>query len=160
MPDEVMNAPTRRDVLAVLAAAGCCCAVGSTASAAPEDRAPPAKPGRSDLGLASSLVEGLNDTFARDKQVIVVRKGDTLHASSSICTHKRCILKKAADGSALKCPCHQSDFDLEGIPMGGPAKLPLLRYAVTLENGHLFVDTSKSFAETDWAKDGASATVK
>ena len=160
MSEEASNVPTRRDVLAVLAAAGCCCVASSTASAAPEDRAPPAKPGKSDLGPVAGFTEGANDKFTRDKQVIVFRKGDSLHASSSICTHKRCILKKAADGSAMKCPCHQSDFDLEGIPMGGPAKSPLLRYAVSVENGHLFVDTTKSFEEKDWTKPGASVSAK
>jgi Rieske Fe-S protein len=160
MSDEAMNVPTRREVLAVLAAAGCCCVMSSSASAAPEDRAPPATPGKSDLGPAAAITEGVTDKFTRDKQVIVFRKGDTIHASSSLCTHKRCILKKAPDGTALKCPCHQSDFDLDGIPMGGPAKLPLVRYAVSIENDHLFVDTTKSFAEADWAKDGASVKVK
>jgi nitrite reductase/ring-hydroxylating ferredoxin subunit len=156
MSDEATNVPTRREVLAVLAAAGCCCATGSSASAAPEDRAPPAKPGKSDLGAVTTFGEGVTDKFARDRQVFVFRKGDTLHASSSVCTHKRCILKKGPDGSELKCPCHQSDIDLEGVPKGGPAKSPLARYAVSVENGHLFVDTTKSFAEADWTKQGAS----
>lgn len=133
----------------------------STASAAPEDRVPPAKPAKSDLGpVADFSADGVVDKFARDKQVMIVRKGDTIHASSSVCTHKRCILKKSSDATSLKCPCHKSDFDLDGIPMGGPAKLPLVRYAVTIENDHLVVDTTQSFAEKDWGKDGASVKVK
>lgn len=155
------TAPTRREILATLTACGCACAMTSTASAAPEDRAPPAKPGKSDLGPMTGFAgDGVVDKFSRDKQVIIVRKGDTLHASSSVCTHKRCILKKSGDATTLKCPCHQSDFDLAGIPMGGPAKVPLVRYAVTIEDGHLFVDTTKSFAEKDWANDDASVKVK
>jgi nitrite reductase/ring-hydroxylating ferredoxin subunit len=151
--------PTRREVMAVLAAAGCCCVASGTASAAPEDRAPPAKPGKSDLGPVADFAEGATDKFTRDKQVIIFRKADTIHASTSICSHKRCILKKATDGKGISCPCHQSDFDLEGIPMGGPAKTPLTRYAVSIENGRLFVDTTMSFAEADWAKPGASVKV-
>ena len=153
------NGTSRREVLAVLAAAGCCCVAGSVASAAPGDRAPPAKPAKSDLGPVADFTEGAVDKFSRDKQVIIFRKGDTIVASSSLCTHKSCILKKAADGKALKCPCHQSDFDLDGIPMGGPAKTSLVRYAVSIENDHLFVDTTKSFVEKDWKKDGASVKV-
>ena len=152
---------TRRQVLTTLAACGCACAMGSTASAGPEDHAPPAKPGKSDLGpLSDFAADGVVDTFARDKQVMVIRKDDTVHACSSICTHKRCIVKKADDGASLKCPCHQSEFDLDGIPMGGPAKTSLVRYAITLENGHVFVDTTRSFDERDWGKDGASVKAK
>lgn len=151
---------TRRAVLATMAACGCACALPSTASAAPEDRAPPAKPAKSDLGPIGDFgADGAVDKFARDKQILVVRKGDTIHASSSLCTHKRCILKKSPDATAFKCPCHQSDFDLDGIPMGGPAKTSLVRYGITIENGHLLVDSTKSFAEKDWAKDGASVKV-
>jgi nitrite reductase/ring-hydroxylating ferredoxin subunit len=152
--------PSRRAVLATLAACGCACAMSSTASAAPEDRAPPAKPAKSDLGpVADFGADGVVDKFARDKQFLVFRKGDTLHASSSLCTHKRCILKKSPDATILKCPCHQSDFDLDGIPMGGPAKTSLIRYGITIENGRVFVDTTKSFDEKDWAAAGASAKV-
>lgn len=152
---------SRRAVLATMAACGCACALSSTASAAPDDRAPPAKPARSDLGpIGDFSADGVVDKFSRDKQVLIVRKGNMIHASSSLCTHKRCILKKTADAAApLKCPCHQSDFDLEGIPMKGPAKTSLVRYGVSIENGHLFVDTTKSFDERNWAKDGASVKV-
>lgn len=152
---------SRRAVLATMAACGCACVLTSTASAAPDDRAPPAKQAKSDLGpIANFAADGVVDKFSHDKQVLIVRKGDTIHASTSLCTHKRCILKKTdAAAAPLHCPCHQSDFDLEGIPMKGPAKISLTRYAVSIENGHLFVDTTKSFAEKEWAKDGASVKV-
>ena len=153
--------PTRREVLVTLAVCGCC-AVGGTALAAPGDRAPPAAKEKSDLGpIADFADDGVHDQFSRSKQVIIYRAGDTLYASTSICSHKRCVLKKSPDDSAaLKCPCHQSDFDLAGIPLGGPAKTSLVRFAISIENGHLFVDTTKSFDEKDWADPAATTTVK
>jgi cytochrome b6-f complex iron-sulfur subunit len=123
--------------------------------AAPEDRVPPpTTQGRSDLGpLSDFAADGVYDKFARTGQVMLIRKAGTLYVTSSICSHKRCVLKKKDDG--LLCPCHQSQFNSDGIPLDGPAKTPLTRYGISLENNRVMVDTTKSFAEKEWAAEGA-----
>jgi len=59
--------------------------------------------------------------------IIVVRTGDTtFEATSAICTHRRCTV--AWTGTLLRCPCHGSQFSLEGVVLKGPADRPLKTY--------------------------------
>lgn len=54
-------------------------------------------------------------------------------ALSAKCTHAGCAVEW--DGRSkipLRCPCHESQFDLDGKVLSGPAKAPLKRYAVSL----------------------------
>ena len=49
---------------------------------------------------------------------------------SSICTHLQCTIN--VEGSALRCPCHGSEFDREGNVRRGPAARPLDRFPATV----------------------------
>jgi Rieske Fe-S protein len=154
-----MSDTTRREVLTTLAVCGCCMVAGSTAHADTEDRPGAFKAEKSKVGALTDFPDdGFYDQHARSKQIFIVRKGNTLYAPSSICTHKRCVLKKN-DAGGLRCPCHKSEFDAEGIPLAKPAKISLPRYAITIENGDVYVDTSKSFEEKTWSDPAASATI-
>lgn len=53
------------------------------------------------------------------------------------CTHRGCQPDAVAD--RLVCPCHGSEFDLQGRVLEGPADQPLTRYAVRLEGTDLVV---------------------
>ena len=57
-------------------------------------------------------------------------------AVSSKCTHAGCTVEwNGADPKIpLRCPCHNSNFALDGQVLGGPAKAPLARYSAT-KNG-------------------------
>jgi len=61
---------------------------------------------------------------------IFVRRsaGGTTTALSTECTHRGCEVEPSTD--RLVCPCHGSEFDLEGAVLQGPAERPLLRFAV------------------------------
>lgn len=55
-------------------------------------------------------------------------------ALSAKCTHAGCAVEW--DGRAkipLRCPCHESQFALDGRVLSGPAKAPLKRYSVALK---------------------------
>ncbi len=64
--------------------------------------------------------------FNKNKQVsffenyIVVNQNETTTVLSSHCTHLGCKINKVANGR-LACPCHGSEYDLEGIVLKGPA---------------------------------------
>ena len=156
-------APSRRDALAAaLSVCACCTAIGlsTTTAAADEasDRVPAPKAGPQDVGpLSDYAADGIYDAHARTKQLFVVRAKNELRAFTSICTHKRCILRKASDAQ-LRCPCHQAEFTANGVvTKKAPTSLP--HYAIALDaNGHVIVDTSKPFAEKDW--DDAAAVLK
>jgi nitrite reductase/ring-hydroxylating ferredoxin subunit len=53
------------------------------------------------------------------------------------CTHQGC--QPEPVGERLVCPCHGSEFTLEGAVLQGPAERPLQRYEATEENGEVVV---------------------
>lgn len=48
-------------------------------------------------------------------------------ALSTRCMHRGCEVEPAAD--RLVCPCHGSEYDLQGAVLSGPTELPLRRHA-------------------------------
>jgi cytochrome b6-f complex iron-sulfur subunit len=74
----------------------------------------------------SLKVPTANDTL------IVVRTGETtFEATSAICTHRRCSV--SWNGAVLRCPCHGSQFTLEGAVVKGPATVALKTYEATFD---------------------------
>lgn len=73
------------------------------------------------------------------KRVCIVREGDKVAAISTTCTHLGCIIAPSATG--FQCPCHGSQFDIDGNVTGGPAPKALPWYKVSLTpSGELEVD--------------------
>lgn len=65
-------------------------------------------------------------------------KDGTTGALSAKCTHAGCAVEW--DGRAqipLRCPCHESQFALDGKVLGGPAKAPLKRYGVSISGDEI-----------------------
>jgi cytochrome b6-f complex iron-sulfur subunit len=71
-----------------------------------------------------------------------------IYAMSAVCTHLGCIIGQG--GTAFACPCHGSQYDLNGGNTQGPASVPLPHYEVTepTPGANLVVDTSKTVAST------------
>jgi Rieske Fe-S protein len=53
------------------------------------------------------------------------------------CTHQGCQPEPVAD--RLICPCHGSEFSLEGAVLQGPAERPLTRYPAAVEGEDVVV---------------------
>lgn len=64
-------------------------------------------------------------------EYIVVRQNDKLSVLSAHCTHLGCKINKAENGR-LVCPCHGSEYDLEGNVLKGPAYKSLKKEAFKL----------------------------
>ena len=78
-------------------------------------------------------------TDLRDQGVFIIRRDEKLFAISSVCTHKGCKVRVAADQS-FYCKCHGSTFDRNGKVIKGPATRDLPRLSVTQDDsGHLLV---------------------
>jgi len=83
--------------------------------------------------------------------VVVKRDGTTsgevasveqFQALSSICPHLGCRVHWEPHNNRFFCPCHNGEFDAEGIPTGGPPKSAnqhLARYPLRVEEGMLFL---------------------
>ena len=65
---------------------------------------------------------------------------DTYKAISGICTHQSCEVS-AYDGSnsVFVCPCHGSQFDLDGNVKKGPASTKLRSYNTRVEGDSLII---------------------
>ena len=63
------------------------------------------------------------------------------YAVSGLCTHLGCTVA-IKDGSHFVCPCHGSEFELQGAVLIGPAELPLNHVELTYSaDNKLVVDT-------------------
>lgn len=112
---------------------------GSTGDESPTDGGGGAGPeGRATLtALADVPVGGAVSAKGPDGKPVIVAQptAGTVVAFSAICTHKGCTV--APEGAEIKCPCHDSLFDLTGKNTGGPAPSPLAPIAVTVSGGNV-----------------------
>lgn len=154
----------RRDFLATAAAVTCACAVGCPFAEAAD--AKDAETGTVEIGtLADYPKDGPYDKFAKKPQsLIIVRSDGKLYAMTSVCTHKKKLLK--VEENEIVCTAHDSPFDNQGVPKPKtkegdetPAKDPLDRFAINQgDGGKLIVDKSKRFPRDKW--DDAGSFVK
>ena len=61
-------------------------------------------------------------SFYRD--FLVINQKHKIEVLSSHCTHLGCIINKEENGRLI-CPCHGSEFNLNGDAVKGPAYKPL-----------------------------------
>ena len=142
---------SRRDVLQLGVVAGTLSACGGCATTgarkadvvAPQEtgvlrlgEAPSAKLRQPDASLRVSLAE------TSDKVLVIRARDGSLHAVSSKCTHRGCDVGYDKDAGRIVCPCHRSEFALDGGNVKGPAQRPLRRYDVTLDGDRIVIDLS------------------
>jgi cytochrome b6-f complex iron-sulfur subunit len=81
-----------------------------------------------------------------EQKVFVVHDTDGFFALSATCTHLGCMTRYEKENNRIFCPCHGSQFAVDGAVTGGPAPRPLPRLDLVLEGGRLVVDTAKPAA--------------
>ncbi len=150
-----MNQMNRREFVAAVACAACLCGLGHTGKVLADDATTAAStaPSTLDVGPKSDYAaDGITATWMKvPNRVAVIRHEGKIYACTTICTHKRGTLKQAPDGESFKCTKHGATFDIEGNVTKGPAKKPLIRYAVSVDNsGHIIVDKTTSFTADQW----------
>lgn len=75
-----------------------------------------------------------------DKDLLIVRTGEDAFLAVDIkCTHKGCEVKYEPKSNMFECPCHDSRFDINGVPKSGPAKRPLGVYKTSFKDGEVTV---------------------
>jgi len=80
-----------------------------------------------------------NGTFFLNP-IIIVKESTNTKAYLSKCTHLGCYINKV-EGDKLVCPCHGSEFNLNGEAIKGPAIKPLEKLAINKDpkTGKIFV---------------------
>ncbi|MCX5660509.1 MAG: Rieske (2Fe-2S) protein [Planctomycetota bacterium] len=115
--------------------------------------------------LAKYAAPGVYTDIKEAKGVWLVSDGKALVALSATCTHSGCTTDYDADNKSFECPCHSSEFDLQGINHeGGKAKRPLERCKVELVGEgsaqEVRVDPTKRFRKDKDEWDAAVTELK
>ncbi|MCH7725287.1 MAG: Rieske 2Fe-2S domain-containing protein [Planctomycetes bacterium] len=99
-------------------------------------------PFRFKAGFPGDYLPGaVSDRWYKDHRVWIVRDGDKLYAMLAACTHLGCLTGFTRGERLFKCPCHGSNFSLQGDPLVGPAPVPMHRLSISLgEDGQLVID--------------------
>jgi cytochrome b6-f complex iron-sulfur subunit len=80
----------------------------------------------------------------KEQRVWMIRNAEGMYSLVSICTHLGCTPIWHPSEERIKCPCHGSNFLVDGQNVAGPAPVPLFRAAIALDlAGNIVVDKSR-----------------
>lgn len=140
-PDNTGDTALSRRVLVAgaglgLVAAGAATTLAGCSPTAESARSTPTPSGPTPLGPVSAVPVG-GGTVYPDQQVVVTQPvAGTFHGLSAVCTHQGCLVNEVSQGT-IDCPCHGSQFTLEGAVANGPADAPLPARSVTVQDGQI-----------------------
>lgn len=138
--DVLSKPPTRRRVLAAGAGVAMAPVVASCGNPAEDPQfrqVDPPAPG-SEVARASDVPVGGCQVFAAKGTVISQPEEGDYRAFEAECSHKGCFVASSTQGH-IPCRCHGSMFDLaDGTPLGGPAKDPLKKVEIVVEDGRIY----------------------
>ena len=97
------------------------------------------------VGRPEEIAPGTVLVLAEQK-VFIVHAAAGFYALSATCTHLGCMTRYEKDNNRIFCPCHGSQFAVDGQVTGGPAPRPLPRLELAIERGRLVVDVAKPAA--------------
>jgi cytochrome b6-f complex iron-sulfur subunit len=93
------------------------------------------------------------------QRVWIVSIPEGIYAFEARCTHLGCTPRWEKDAidtqgrkGRFKCPCHGSNFDIDGMVIAGPAPRPLWRLSVALsQDGQLVINkANRTGNQADW----------
>lgn len=76
---------------------------------------------------ARVLPLNINKPVSLHNNYIILNKDGKTRVYSSHCTHLGCKIHEFRNGKLI-CPCHGSEYNLEGVPTKGPAFKPLQEF--------------------------------
>lgn len=126
---------SRRTVVAGGAVAGVGVLLAACSTAAPTAAAPAAAAGTA-LGPTSDVPVGSAKIYTAQQVVVTQATAGTFAGFSTTCPHQGCAVASVT-GASIVCPCHGSEFALDGSVTQGPAQTGLSKKAVTVANGSL-----------------------
>lgn len=79
----------------------------------------------------------------QSRYLLVARTAqDAFSALTAICTHQTCTITGFTSNETYVCPCHGSQFDVNGQVLAGPAPFPLRQYSTQFANDQLTISLS------------------
>jgi cytochrome b6-f complex iron-sulfur subunit len=79
-------------------------------------------------------------TKYKGRPIIIVNRGNEVHALSAVCTHLGCLVKWDSNKEELFCPCHMAKYDINGNVKSGPAPKALFTFKTNLVNDQIIVE--------------------
>jgi Rieske Fe-S protein len=134
--------PPRRAVIlgaglgAVATAVAACGSSKSPAASSESPTSAPPSTGTSGtpkaVAIAKTADVPVGSGLIVDDVVLTQPTAGVFKGFSSVCTHAGCNVNAITDGK-IACPCHGSEFNLDGTVAQGPAKLPLEVKAISVQ---------------------------
>jgi len=98
---------------------------------------PPGVP--TEVSFQRKRVDGWKVTSEKATAWLVRKEENQITAFAPQCTHLGCAYHWEAANNAFVCPCHASEFSIDGKVLGGPAPRPLDRYQVKVDAGQILL---------------------
>ena len=96
-------------------------------------------------GTSAGAVSGWSaGTWKKVGNAFVGRDSGGFYALAAICTHNNSCALRTPTSTGISCPCHGGQFDLNGKVTKTPPPSPLKNYKVSVCNGNVYVDTTKT----------------
>jgi cytochrome b6-f complex iron-sulfur subunit len=84
----------------------------------------------------------VDERFKKTQRVWIVRNNKGIYVMIAVCTHLGCTPNWFPGEARFKCPCHGSNYNVEGEVVAGPAPLTLYRSMINLApDGSMIVTT-------------------
>lgn len=124
----------------------CAGAYFAACSKSDDNNPDPGNPGGGNARLTANLNSELTSVGSSkiNGSVIVVRTATgnvaaSFVALSLICTHQGCTVGFDSVATGFKCPCHGSEYNINGVVTQGPAPQALTKYNISITNNVLTV---------------------
>lgn len=92
----------------------------------------------SPLAKTTDIPVGGGKILTDAKLVITQPTAGTFKAFSGVCTHQGCLVTRI-DSGIIICPCHGSQFTLDGEVAQGPATAPLRTEPITVSGENILL---------------------
>lgn len=90
-----------------------------------------------EVSFQESRLDGWKVLTEKKTAWVVKEANNKVVAFGPQCTHLACAYHWQTDAGKFVCPCHGSEFALNGSVIAGPAARPLDRYLTKIENNRL-----------------------
>lgn len=84
-------------------------------------------------------LEKLSKPLTKHSKALIKKDGDKIQVFDARCTHMGCILNIDEKSNKFVCPCHDSEFSLDGKRLKGPAKRDLDILSFKIKDSILYI---------------------
>jgi cytochrome b6-f complex iron-sulfur subunit len=104
------------------------------------------------IGYPGDFQLGVNQQFLQSHRIWVRKDPGRIFVIKAVCTHLGCTPDWLPDQNIFHCPCHGSEYDMDGINFAGPAPRPMDRCSVKLNpDGSITTNTAQLFLDEPYA---------